>query len=276
MSSKSTTSPFNPQSQSNHSHLTKPYSQVHLKRAGKKLLLIVPETEQKDTDKDWAKILQDLKYCLNHHKGTWSPKTSVHLFVENRLLDGRQFHHIGEALVAADLRLTRVITSRRQTAIAAATAGYSVEQESPKRELFVTETPAQTALSEPLHLKTTVRSGVVIRHPGTIIIQGDVNPGGEVLADGDIIIWGCLRGIAHAGAKGNSECCIMALRMQPTQLRIAEAVARAPSDSPEILEPEVAYITAERIRLKPALNFSKTHVFTSKEKGWMEKSTVKP
>ncbi|MEA5532442.1 septum site-determining protein MinC [Crocosphaera sp. XPORK-15E] len=252
----------------------KPYSQVHLKRAGKKLLLILPDTEPKDVNKDWVELLQDLKYCLNHHKGTWTPGTAVHLLVENRLLDNRQFHDIGEALESAELKLIRVFTSRRQTAITAATAGYSVEQEAPKRELLFIEQPTPSNLTEPLHLKTTVRSGVAIRHPGTIIIQGDVNPGGEIIADGDIIIWGCLRGIAHAGAKGNRECCIMALRMQPTQLRIADAVARAPSENPDMIGPEVAYITSEGIRLKSALNFSKTHTFTPSEKGWTEKLTA--
>ena len=69
-----------------------------------------------------------------------------------------------------------------------------------------------------------------------------------------------MRGIAHAGAKGNSECCIMALQMQPTQLRIAELVARAPSGKPEFLSPEVAYVTSEGICLKPAPNFDKTHI----------------
>lgn len=275
MSSQSTSSPLTSQSEPQPS-VGKPYSQVHLKRAGKKLLLILPPTPPKDPDKHWVELLQDLKYCLIHHKGTWTPGTNVHLLVDNRLLDGRQFHNISEALEAVDLKLTRVLTSRRQTAVAAATAGYSVEQETPKRELFTSDASNSPDLSEPLYLKTTVRSGIAIRHPGTVIIRGDVNPGGEVIADGDIIIWGCLRGIAHAGAKGNPECCIMALRMQPTQLRIAEAVARAPSDNPDIFEPEVAYLTAEGIRLKSALNFSKTHVFTPKAKGWTERATTKP
>ena len=255
------------------SNISKQYSQVHLKRAGKQLLLILPDTQPKEGNKDWIELLQDLKYCLNHHKGTWTPATPVHLLVENRLLDSRQFHNIGEALEAAELKLTRVFTSRRQTAITAATAGYSVEQETPKQELFATDIATPSNLSEPLYLTTTVRSGVAIRHPGSIIIQGDVNPGGEVIADGDIIIWGHLRGIAHAGAKGNPECCIMALRMRPTQLRIGEAVARSPGDTQEVFEAEVAYLTNEGIRLKSALNFNKTHTFITKDKVWTQKNT---
>ncbi|ACK67319.1 septum site-determining protein MinC [Rippkaea orientalis PCC 8801] len=248
------------------------YCQVHLKSEGDKLLLILPQTDPKSTVKDWQEIVQDLKYCLTHHQGTWTAGTTVYLLAQNCLLDSRQLHSIGEIIDTFDLKLTCIRTSRRQTAVAAATAGYSVEQEVAKAPLFSEPQPTQTLLAEPLYLKTTLRSGMAIRHPGPVIIQGDINPGGEVIADGDIIIWGCLRGIAHAGAKGNRECCIMALRMQPTQLRIADMVARAPSVAPEVIEPEIAYITSEGIRLKSAFNFNKTHVFQPKQKGWQEKT----
>jgi septum site-determining protein MinC len=109
-------------------------------------------------------------------------------------------------------------------------------------------------------LQITVRSGVEIRHPGTIVILGDLNPGGEVVAAGDIFVWGRLRGVAHAGANGNRNCRIMALQMEPTQLRIADAVARAPGTPPTQFYPEVAYVTPEGIRIARATDFSKTHL----------------
>ena len=255
----------NPQLSSSPSEV---YSQVHLKSEGGKILLILPKIAKKEQDplKDWTKVFQDLKYCLTYHQGTCISGMSVHLVTQNRLLDGRQLQSIGEVIESVNLKLSSIHTSRRQTAVAAATAGYSVEQKVFKRSLFSEKRPTLSPLAEPLYLKTTVRSGVTICHPGSIIIRGDINPGGEIIADGDILIWGCLRGIAHAGAKGNSECYIMALQMQPTQIRIATSVARAPSGTPEFLSPEVAYITSEGIRLKSALNFNKTHVFKSKEK----------
>lgn len=270
MTAEPTVSPegANPQTSPSPSEV---YSQVHLKSEGGKLLLILPKTPQQPPLQEWTKILQDIKYCLTHHQGTWVSGTSVHLMAQNRLLDSRQLQSIAEVIETVDLKLSNICTSRRQTAVAAAMVGYSVEQGVSRGLLLSGEPPTQSPLAEPLYLKTTIRSGVAIRHPGTVIIQGDVNPGGEVIANGDIVIWGCLRGIAHAGAKGNPECCIMALRMQPTQLRIAQWVARAPSGTPDFLEPEVAYIAAEGIRLKSALNFNKTHIFKAKEKGWSEK-----
>ena len=114
-----------------------------------------------------------------------------------------------------------------------------------------------TPTAEPLYMEMTIRSGVEIRHPGTVVILGDVNPGGIVVASGDILVWGRLRGVAHAGANGNSECLIMALQMEPTQLRIADAVARAPEKAPTQFHAEVAYVTSGGIRIAKAADFSR-------------------
>ncbi len=79
-----------------------------------------------------------------------------------------------------------------------------------------------------LYLRQTLRSGQSVSHKGHLVIIGDVNPGAEVTADGDITVWGALRGIAHAGLNGDAAAEIRALRLEPIQLRIAHAIARAP------------------------------------------------
>lgn len=79
-----------------------------------------------------------------------------------------------------------------------------------------------------LYLRQTLRSGQSVSHKGHLVIIGDVNPGAEVVADGDITVWGALRGIAHAGINGNTQAEIRALRLEPIQLRIAHAIARSP------------------------------------------------
>ncbi|HBE30931.1 MAG TPA: septum site-determining protein MinC, partial [Cyanobacteria bacterium UBA11368] len=99
--------------------------------------------------------------------------------------------------------------------------------------------------------------GMEIRHPGTVVILGDLNPGSMVVADGDILVWGRLRGVAHAGAKGNTGCLIMALQMEPTQLRIADYLARAPEKPPAQFFPEVAYVTPTGIRIAKAAGFTR-------------------
>ena len=71
------------------------------------------------------------------------------------------------------------------------------------------------------------------------------------------MVWGRLRGISHAGAGGNRQCLIMALQMEPTQLRIADVVARSPEKSLTQFYPEVAFITQEGIRITKTTYFSR-------------------
>lgn len=87
------------------------------------------------------------------------------------------------------------------------------------------------ALSPVLYLRQTLRSGQAVTHNGHLVIIGDVNAGAEVVANGDISVWGALRGVAHAGASGNILSEIRALKLQPIQIRIAEAIARSPDTS---------------------------------------------
>lgn len=94
-----------------------------------------------------------------------------------------------------------------------------------------------------LMVRKNLRSGQTIFHEGTVIILGDVNPGAEVIASGHIFVLGHLRGIAHAGAQGDRKAIVFASRLQPTQLRIANLITRAPDE--EVLlpsEPEIAQI----------------------------------
>jgi septum site-determining protein MinC len=111
-----------------------------------------------------------------------------------------------------------------------------------------------THLPQVLYVKQTLRSGQTVSHKGDLVIVGDVNPGAEIMAEGDITVWGSLRGIAHAGVGGNSEAEIRALNLQPIQIRIASAIARAP-DRPRIsyasgTGPETARIVEGKIRIQ--------------------------
>jgi septum site-determining protein MinC len=235
--------------------------QVQLKTEGERLLLILPTESQVPASEFSAwEIWQQMKQRLNAGDRLRKPNTALHLVAQDRLLDNRQLQELAETLNTYQIQLKSVATSRRQTAIAACTLGYSVEQIPLQNPLTANVQSTTNPLADALYLQMTVRSGVEIRHPGTVIILGDINPSGIVIADGDIIIWGRLRGVAHAGASGNRESLIMALQMQPTQLRIADAVARAPEKSPTNFYPEVAHITSEGIRIAKAADFSRNQL----------------
>lgn len=80
-----------------------------------------------------------------------------------------------------------------------------------------------TEATDGLLAKRRVRSGQVLRHPGHIVVIGDVNPGAQLIAGGDIIVWGKLQGSAHAGALGDTRAIICALEMSPSLVKIADA-----------------------------------------------------
>jgi septum site-determining protein MinC len=82
----------------------------------------------------------------------------------------------------------------------------------------------ETEVSETKYIRTSVRSGQVEEYSGSIVIMGDVNAGGEVIAGGNIAIVGALRGLAHAGAGGNTKALITANYIDVTQIRIANMV----------------------------------------------------
>ncbi|AJY76062.1 septum site-determining protein MinC [Paenibacillus beijingensis] len=75
-----------------------------------------------------------------------------------------------------------------------------------------------------------VRSGQTVEHDGSLLLLGDVNPGGAVVCTGDIFVLGALRGMAHAGVSGREDVIIAASLLRPTQLRIAEVISRPPEE----------------------------------------------
>jgi len=82
------------------------------------------------------------------------------------------------------------------------------------------------------------------------VVIGDVNPGAEIIAGGDIVVWGRLRGVAHAGAAGDTAAVVCALDLSPTQLRIADSIAISPGRQreprPEMARLKDGQIIAER------------------------------
>lgn len=110
-----------------------------------------------------------------------------------------------------------------------------------------------------------IRSGQVFRVQGDLLLIGDVNPGGKVIASGNIFIMGVLKGVAHAGYPENREAVIVGAQMRPGQLRIANQISRAPDDEEPVQnETECAYINQENEiiidrlqvlrRIRPELN----------------------
>jgi septum site-determining protein MinC len=113
------------------------------------------------------------------------------------------------------------------------------------------ERPAPAAAtSATLYHRGTLRGGQALHHMGNIVVVGDVNPGAELVASGDIVVFGALRGVAHAGAQGDATARVIALELAPTQLRIATVIA-AGEEGRARVSAEQAVVQAGRIVIVP-------------------------
>ena len=96
--------------------------------------------------------------------------------------------------------------------------------------------------------KGSLRNGQKIEFDGSLVIVGDVNPGAEIKASGNIIVLGQLKGMSHAGCKGMADAFIAAVYMAPVQLRIADIITRFPEENKKGPKPpEYAFIQQGQI-----------------------------
>ena len=102
-----------------------------------------------------------------------------------------------------------------------------------------------------LVVQRTLRSGQSLRHPGHVVVIGDVNPGAEIVAGGNIVVWGRVRGLVHAGALGDDGAVICALDLVPTQLRIAGHIARSPEERRREPVPEMVAVREGQVVAVP-------------------------
>jgi septum site-determining protein MinC len=116
------------------------------------------------------------------------------------------------------------------------------------------ESPPLHAVVTPpgtLYHTQTLRGGQTLHHVGNIVVVGDVNPGAELVATGDILVFGRLAGVAHAGAQGDAGARVYAIDLSATQLRIATLIAAESETNARRGAPEVALIHEERIVVTP-------------------------
>jgi septum site-determining protein MinC len=103
-----------------------------------------------------------------------------------------------------------------------------------------------------LFLRCNLKPGQSVRYGGDVCILGDVDAGAEVVAEGDVVVWGRLRGLVHAGVGGDDEAVVCALYLNPTQLGIAGILTRFPvnNDTGYLVAshpPELARLEAGKI-----------------------------
>jgi len=166
------------------------------------------------------------------------------LDVASQVLHVNDLVELRDQLSERGISLWAVISESPTTEKTAQLLGLATRISKPRPEETHKYTTEEISEDTALFVSRTLRSGTRIEFPGHIVVFGDVNPGAEVVADGNVIVWGRLRGMVHAGSKGNKGAVVCALDLSPTQLRIADEASPIlkPQQNPK---PEIARINGD-------------------------------
>lgn len=179
-------------------------------------------------DGAWRDLLYMLSYRIEQTDGFFRGN-HIAVDVGGRHLNEADLNQMRFVMRSYGLDPSLLRTSSERTFMAALALGIPVSQiggdGSPVNEAIPAESEGE-GLGFFVY-RGSLRSGQVLYRREHIIVIGDINPGAEVVSDGDIMVWGRLRGIAHAGARGNTNSVITALDLDPVQLRIDQVIGAA-------------------------------------------------
>lgn len=184
-----------------------------------------------DTEPDFGEILKQLKMKMSHLNFFRGAVVNIDIG-QRDALSPEQLDSLEEILSTKNIHIKNVVPNGEKPDVVKSSTVQTV----------------QHVKTDTLMISRTIRSGQSLSHPGSIVLIGDVNPGGEVFAKGNVIVWGTLAGLVHAGNCGDEKAFIIALQLIPTQLRIAQHIACAPEqalDTPR--RAEIAYLQNNRI-----------------------------
>jgi len=193
-----------------------------MKGIGDGLLVTVPEGT-------WSVVRPSLLLAIDERSDFFRGAT-VALQMSDRTLNAAELGGLRDELSEREIALTAILTTSEQTRIAGADLGLALEVPRPNIVQDSELEPIRPDLEgdEAVLIHRTLRSGHRIRHPGHVVVIGDVNPGAEIVAGGNVVVWGRIRGVVHAGATGNTNAVVCALDLAPTQLRIGSQISTSP------------------------------------------------
>lgn len=192
---------------------------------------------------EWAALEGALLEQI-HSQQSFFQGARVALDVGSKILRVNELVALRDRLSDRGVSLWAVLSESPTTEKTAQLLGMATRISKPRpeesRKFAVEDLGNATAL----FINKTLRSGTRIEFAGHVVVVGDVNPGAEVVAEGNVIVWGRVRGMVHAGSKGDTSAYICALDLSPTQLRIAHEVSATlkPQNHPH---PEIASLNEE-------------------------------
>ena len=194
-------------------------------------------------DGEWA-VLEPALLEQIHAQRAFFQGARIALDVGSQILRVNELVVLRDKLSEQGISLWAVLSESPTTEKTAQLLGLATRISKPRpeetRQFAVDDLGNATAL----FLNKTLRSGTRIEFSGHVVVFGDVNPGAEIVAEGNVLVWGRVRGMIHAGAKGDTSAFICALDLSPTQLRIADEISAIlkPQNNPH---PEIASLNGD-------------------------------
>lgn len=192
---------------------------------------------------EWAALERALLEQI-HAQGSFFQGARIALDVGTQILKVNELVALRDRLSDQGISLWAVLSESPTTEKTAQLLGLATRISKPRpeeaRQFAVDDLGNATAL----FINKTLRSGTRIEFAGHVVVVGDINPGAEVVASGNVIVWGRVRGMVHAGVKGDTSAYICALDLSPTQLRIANEVS-ASLTSQTHPRPEIASLNED-------------------------------
>lgn len=186
------------------------------------VIKISEDAEQKQIIASLSKKLPDLKKLYKEDK--------TPIMIVGKILKNKEIDEIQE-LIKEKIDVDIEFDMPKELGLSSITRTF-------KRQIDVSETTFH---------KGSLRSGQRLEAEGSLVILGDVNSGAEVVASDNIVVLGHLRGLAHAGAKGNKRAIIAAGRLDAVQIRISNIVKEIDRDEEPVHTQAYVYVEDDKI-----------------------------
>jgi len=198
---------------------------------------------------DWPD-LQEALFNQIEQQANFFNGARVALEVGNHILRAGDMGSLRDRLSDRGIALWAILSNSTVTETNAQALGMATRLPTPRPERVVkpldTHLPGEAAVM----VNRTMRSGFQVNYKGHVIVLGDVNPGAEIIASGNVVVWGKLRGSVHAGCDGNADAVVCTLDLAPTRLLIADQIAEFQKRKGKPV-PEIVRIIDGQIQREP-------------------------
>lgn len=191
-------------------------------------------------DADWNDLYLLLLAQIDE-RAAFFQEARLALNVGNQALRVADIVDLRDALSERNVSLWAILSDSPSTVQTAQLLGLATRI---SRSRVETKPPVVDAVAEDaaMWVERTLRSGTSIKFGGHIVVMGDVNPGAEIIADGNILVWGRLRGTVQAGASGDVSAFVCALDMSPTRLQIADEILNPVKKNNDVHPVKISFV----------------------------------